>query len=370
MRQQLWQLNSSLLLIFTITLGICFLLKKPIPSVQFKPAPPSKIQEKEPIENRITIDTIFKKDLFGTYKEAPITPEGPFINPIPEPKPPKMQQIPIIKKPDFLQPLPIKLKGILFSTNPEKSLVLIEDEAGKEQSYYLDDQIKDGQIIKINKEKVIILRINGQQETIFLKKEENFLNTPKEEKWDGIIKKIDDFNFQINPIRFKDTVPSLGQFLDSIDPITVYQQGKPLGIYIGKIYDTDFSSAIGIQEKDLIISVNGIKLNSPEERYKAYESIINSKIKNSIKVNIKRSNQEISLNYQLTPLEKNYPKFGLQPNAKPQYVFQMSREQTREQQRRLFNREHPATLNEINEILRQRYLDNLNMREKNMRFRN
>ncbi|HBS48050.1 TPA: hypothetical protein DEO28_02435 [Candidatus Dependentiae bacterium] len=368
MRQQLWQLNSSLLLIFIITLGVSFVVKKQAPFIKFIPAAKiSQIVEK-PIEEKISLEEIYKKDLFDTYAAAEKPKEEPLFGPIPDPKPPKMVAIPPIKPPEFLAPLDIKLKGILYSSDPDKSVVLLEDETGKELSYYLDDQIKDGQIIKINKEKVIILRSNAQQESIFLRNEDNFLNAQQNERWDGIIKKVNETNYIINPNSFKEKIQTLGQFLDAVDPATIYSQGSPFGVQIGKFSSNDVGVMLGLQEKDVIISINDLNVTSSANRYEVFDAITHAKLNDIIKVQLKRSNQDLTINYKLAYLERKIQKFGSPSPEKPQYIFQMSREQMRSEQKRKFQEVHPINMQELNMLLRQRYLENLNLREKNMRI--
>ncbi len=368
MRQQLWQLNSSLLAILFLILLLSIFIKKEAPIIKIAPLPSTIFDAKEKPVSKINIEKIYKNDLFGTYEEKPDFPVS-LITPIPEPKIPSAITMPPTKKPELLEPLKITLKGILFSTEANKSIALIEDEAKKEQSYCIGEQIKDSQVIRIAKDKIVILRNNGQQEALFLRKEDNPLNLPKENRWTEVIKKIDEKTFHINPAKFTEEVSNLGQLLETLDPATIYSKGKPIGVQLGQLKENEISQNIGLQTKDIIFAVNGIKIITPEKRYEVFENIINSKIEDEIKIDLKREGQDISLTYKLMKIEKPPSKFlGEAPLHKPE-LFKLNREQQREQQQRTFRQDHPKSRKEIKEKMRQRLLENLKLREKDMRFR-
>lgn len=369
MKQQLWQLNSSLLAILLLILLLSVFIKKEAPIVKIAPLPITVFDIEEKPISKINFEKIYKNDLFDTYEERPEFPVS-LITPIPEPKIPMAITMPPTKKPELLEPLKVTLKGILFSTGESnKSIALIEDETKKEQSYCLGEQIKDSQVIRIAKDRIVILRNNGQQEALFLRKEDNLLNLPKENRWAEIIKKIDENTFHINPSKFTEEIPTLGQLLETLDPATIYSKGKPIGVQLGQLNKNEITQNIGLQTKDIIFAINGINVTTPEKRYEVFEKIINSKIEDEIKIELKREGQNISLTYRLTTIEKPPSKFlGEAPPHKPE-LFKLNREQQREQQQRIFRQDHPKNREEIREKMRERLLENLKLREKDMRFR-
>ena len=173
MKQQLWILNSSLLLIFILTLLLNLLLQQTPPSIKVKrtTAREREMQTEIAIEG---IENIYKYDLFGTFKKEAFVPSTrELVTPIPQPKPISPKPIKELAKPKFLPPLKIALKGIAFSSDENKSIGMIVDATKKEQIYHVGDTIKDAQIIKISKNRLTLLRANGQHETIFMKKEDN-----------------------------------------------------------------------------------------------------------------------------------------------------------------------------------------------------
>ena len=305
MRQQLWLLNSSLLITFVLVFSISWLIRKEAPIIKISPFPAKIIagRKLEPTISKKQVENIYKNDLFDTYTE-PTKPAEIGVSSIPEPKLPEAKAIPPEKKPELVPPLKIVLKGILYTTEPDQSASFITDETGKEGKYYLGDQIKDSQIIKIAKDRIVILRNNGQQETMYLRKEDNLMSLPTDKRWDGIVKKIDESNYQIDPIRFREEIKNLGMLLEILSPATTYIKGKPIGVQIGKLNKEELENQLGLKDNDIIIDINDKKITTSKERYKIFEEVKNLKANDIIKVSLKRNYTEIQVSYLLKHIEK------------------------------------------------------------------
>ena len=372
MKHQLWQLNSSLLIIFILVFGVSLLIRQKPPSIQIRPVLPAKITEELEIQlpSEKNIISIYKNDLFDTYTEAE-KPKEKLISEIPEPQLPPSTKAEPIKTPEPIPPLEISLKGIMFSTEPQKSAAFIADETQKEEKYHIGNQIKDSQIIKITKNKVVILRNNGQQETLFLRKEDNLLNLPVEKRWTDIIKKIDDENYEVDPIRFKNQINTLGQFLEIFTPATTYIKGKPFGVQISKFNKEEIGPHLGLKENDIIVSINDNNLSTPKERYQVFKEIKSLNIDDKITVKLKRLEQDTTINYNLKLLEKTPNNYFEDAKAQDEKkgIFKLSKEQQKAEQQRKFNQMHPKDREKLLWNMRQRMLRNMRAREKNMRFR-
>jgi len=92
---------------------------------------------------------------------------------------------------DFLPPLQLNLHGTIINSNPKQNKAFIENAKNKEEkSYNLGEIIDDAQIIFIGKNKVIFIRSNGQQETLYSNKNsENEEDISSKIPWNKIIKK-------------------------------------------------------------------------------------------------------------------------------------------------------------------------------------
>ncbi len=371
MKQQTWILNSSLLVIFTVLLLSNILLRQELPKVRLRTEPLEEIEKKKspfPVE----LERIYTNDIFDTFA---FPTKGPvkqsLITPIPEPQIPTSAPAPEIKKPEFIDPLGISLKGIILSSDDINSVAMITDETNKEGIYRIGDRIKDGQIIRISRNKVVILRANGQQEIFTLRKSEISQEKP-ESKWLFAIKKIDDSNYDIDPSEFAREIQSLGSFIENLSLGTAYKNGKAVGLKIGKMDPTSIGPALGLNENDIIDAINDIKTVEVKDRIKIYDAITAMPHDSIIKLALNRSGQELTLNYKLARIPKPSKRMFTQQAGEgaPQAAFKMSDEQRREEIQRRFKRMHysPNQQNVIQNI-RERLRNNLRTRSMNRRVR-
>jgi len=390
MKQQLWIVNSSLLGIFFTA---CILLKF------FEQYPPVRrpgkitlqdsVKKKEPT-SQATLEVIYKNDIFGTFIPQILMPPAPpqaikqsLVTPIPEPQAAQITPIPEPKKQEFVDALNLTLKGIVITSDELKNVVMIADETQKENLYRLGDKIKDAQIIKIIRNRVVFLRANGQQELFFLRKEDNPLSVPFEERWKMTVKQISPTAFEVDPEYFIKEVDSLGNFVDSLPLIgTAYQGGSPIGIRVGNLEKQDIGLMLGLQPYDIVIAINDITTAEQKNRLTIYDTITQAKIGDTINVKVKRGQQEIELAYKLsklgqgkttgaqTPATQSSEQASQSQQPSPQPPPGTNNAQDRSAARRQFKTRHPnpqrqETMMEI----RKRLLDNLRTRLQNSRVR-
>ena len=378
MRQQFWILNSSLLLIFGLTFVFGLLLQQA----------PSPFREKRkifheremktdvPVEG---IENIYKYDLFGTFAKEEFTPSArKLVTAIPKPRLVSIKPPAELAKPEFLPPLKIDLKGIAFSHNEEKSISMIVDDTKKENIYHVGDTLKDAQLIRIGKNRITLLRGNGQHETIFLRKEDNPVLSKKERKWDNLVKKIEGNNFELDLREFKDYYPSLGTLVEDFSLLTVYKKGKSIGIKVASLEKNSVGTALGLQKSDLITNINGLKVSGKKDRIKAYDALTKSKMGDIVKIKISRSGKDIALSYKLSDINVIKRKEFIPDNKsdnekdekkKKDTKFKLSRMQEREKSRRNFKKSHGKRQEQSVDAIRQRLLDNMRLRARHRRVR-
>lgn len=370
MKQQLWQLNSALLVLLTVLLIFNFFLLRKQPTTLGRIVHPKDIFGEE--GKKIIpedIELIYAKDLFDTYR-APEEVAMPLalISPIPEPTIPTTMPAPEIKKPQLLPPLALTLKGVLFSANTAQSVALLEDETSKELSYYNGDSVKDGQIIKISKERVTILRANGQHETLLLKKDE--LTLKKDINGWGHVLQKDNTTTLVDPYQLTKAIPSLGHTFDNLSLATAFQHGKPVGVQVGSVPANSIYNELGLKKGDIITAINTIPLENTKDRFKAYQQIRNAKINDSITISLSRDATPMTMEYTLAHLEPIplLPPFGTLPQQHSG-LFSMNKQQQRTQNQRVFNKEHQIDREQTIENMRKRIFENMRKREANTRIR-
>jgi type II secretory pathway component PulC len=300
MRQPLWIINSALLALFFLCLYVVLLLQPKIPQAT-NLTPDAAIQPTGG-GTPVNLKTIYEDDIFKTH----ISDNTNDIDVLPKldiPNPPDYQKI--IEKPDnkivFLDPLPITITGIMTFGSEELNRAMIRDNRSEEESIYqIGDDLQDAQIIRILPHKIIIVRANSQQETLFLREQDVVADLDSiEPRWPDLINSVDEYKYQINAREFAYQVKNLGYLIDSLNLITAYKDGINTGIKIGNRATSNLVSAIGLQSGDIIVSINDIKLNNTPDRLEAY-NLITSPDVHQVALKLLRNAQEIKITYDLT----------------------------------------------------------------------
>lgn len=334
MKQPFWILNSILLLLFIIILWFVFFSKVKVPPRK-NISPDIFVPAEKPI-TQIDSSAIYNNDLFNTYR--PIVKEPSKLEPIsaiPIPPEPIPVQIPPVLTPQFFDALPLTLTGVIMLNDETKNKAIIMDNrTNKQTNYKVGDEIEDAQIIRIFKNKVILIRSNGQQEILYLthqdaKFDSNILKTRTTKP---IVKKINDENYIIDPDGFAMQVRSLGEFIDMLDLQTAYKQGKSIGSKVGKIESDSIVSELGLNQGDIITKINGKPVDTTENRLEIYNKISLNKDK-VVNLDLLRHNSPFKINYQIRKIKK----FEKQINqtihrdvSKPMSDFERSEKDTAE----------------------------------------
>lgn len=310
MRHPFWIVNSSLLVLFIVCLGFVALSRPSIPK-------PKKIKTKPPITAprvaAINIAEIYGNDLFNTFhKEVKPPVEPDYAKPIPQPPSPSAVHIPEEPKQPFLSPLEVTLKGVMLLSDESNNIAVIADnKTKKDENYKIGDPIEDAQVVRILQNKVVLIRSNGQQETLFIN--EKAANADPaiiedEGDWDHVMRKIKDNDFYIDPKGFSDLVPSLAHFIDMFDLTTVYKEGKSIGCRIGKIAHNSLGAAMGLESYSIVNSIAGIPATTTSERLAIYNKLIGLKIGERFEASITYDEKPIILTFTLHELSPHATK--------------------------------------------------------------
>jgi len=303
MRQPFWIVNSALLLLALLTSGLIYFSRPAIPEREkIEPAPyraPSKTENAT-----FNMSKIYQDDLFDTYqREWASTESSEHVSALPEPPTPLPVRVPEEPRPQFIEPLPIGLKGIIIVRNDDTKnrAIVMDNRTNKETAYKIGDMIEDAQLIRIFSNKVILMRSNGQQEVLYLREKDakidpSYANTGG---WEGVISKTDSTTFVINTPEFINRIQSLGQFIDTLELITAYKQGESIGARISNAGPGSLGQALGLTKEDIILKVNDASVALTQSRLALYNQIIALKTNATITVTLLRNNQEMTLSYEL-----------------------------------------------------------------------
>lgn len=260
---------------------------------------PSYHEAKEKTAAPIDISIIWENDLFGTYSLNQVAPVKPTeeARPVLPPAPQAVVvPIPTEHADTFLEPLPITLTGTITLTDDYKNRAIILDTKTKSQSSYkVGDEIEDAQLIRIFKNKVIFLRSNGQQETIFLDQDDLLLNDPDVD-WGQIIETTSDNTYLIEPTKFVQKINNISEFINQMNLTSAFKDGKFIGIKVGAALKGSVGPSLGFQAGDIITEVNKISSSKAED---IYNNILTQKPNDNIVVDILRSGEKLTHNYTL-----------------------------------------------------------------------
>ena len=276
MKQPLWIINSSLLLLLLIVGTFIMVSREKVPSRQ--PINPEAAASEVHVE-RPTINNkkIYEKDLFDTYIVVPVVKPLDVeleMPPAPVARPPI---VPALPTPIFLPPMNVTLKGIVtVSYDDAKNRAIIADNRTTQEGVYkAGDRIDDAQLVRIFSNKVVLVRSNGQQEVLYLR-EKDAKTDPMFAAlsgWAEIVHEVHPNEYMIDPILFADRVKSLAQFIDMLDLTSVYKKGQNVGCRIGTLEKDSLGALLGLQSGDIIVRINNIPATDTSHRLKIYKEM-------------------------------------------------------------------------------------------------
>ena len=294
------------------------------------------------------LSKIYEYDLFDTYQKELISAQSPeYVSPLPEAPAPLAMHIPPEPRPQFIEPLPVTLKGIVVVLNDDTKnrAIIMDNRTSKEQSYRVGDMIEDAQLIRIFSNKVILLRANGQQEVLYLREKDAKLDPTYTtiNNWHEIVTQTTSGNFTVNTAEFISRIQSLGQFIDMLEITTAYKQGESVGARINNVSPGSLGQALGFTKEDVILKINDIPIAQTQNRLAIYNQITSLKTNDAIRVTLVRNNQELTLNYNLQEI-KQTPKQNIG-------IRQVPADQITQEQRKQLEQKHSfaPTLQEIKE---------------------
>lgn len=308
MKHPFWLLNDALLLLFFIVVGFILFSAPSLPKrVSLKPESEAKPPKKD--VSGLDLSKIYMNDIFGTYQQATVAPPPSMEAKVTLPEPPMPQPVlvPIASPPRFLEPLQITLKGIITLSNETENIAIIQDaKSSTAKNYMVGDKIEDAQLIRILRNKIILVRSNGQQETLYVNQYEAELDqqliAPSD--WSSVVQKTGEMSYVVDPFSFINHIQNLSQCIDALNLITVFKQGKSIGCRVGSLPPKSIGLALGLQQGDIITAINGIPSTTTDSRFEIYQTIVGLHLGDTINVAMTRNNQEIMVQYTLQSIEK------------------------------------------------------------------
>ncbi len=308
MKHPFWLVNDILFIVFITIVGFMFISQQKVPT----PVPlTSKMEIKLPKKavSKIDLSKIYINDLFETYKPQELKEEEKEVQKITMPEPPTPQpvKVPLALPPKFLEPLQIVLKGIITLSDESENIAIIQDSKNSiTKNYIVGDRIDDAQLIRIFTNKIILVRSNGQQETLYVNQYDAEIDQQMQSRanWSSVVQKKGPFDYLVDPRAFIQSIPNLAELIETLNLFTVYKKGQSIGCRIGTLQPKTIGIALGLQTGDIIESINAIPATTTDSRFEIYQKIISMDLGSTIEVTLLRNQQEINITYTLQQLEE------------------------------------------------------------------
>ena len=306
MQSPLWIVNNVLALLFAALLLFAFYAPTPLP--KRRRLEPETIVS-PPTQEGFKVDParIYQNDLFGTITQPTVEPKQiSLVQPLPEPPLIQVSPPPPPPTPQFLDPLKITLRGIMNFGDEAQNRAVIADEADRQRLYGVGDKIDDAYLIRIFENKIVLVRSNGQQETLYLRESDAEADRTLAQmtSFDLIVRKTAENTYSIDPSAFTKVVAVLGELIEALDLSTVLRKGRGFGCRIGTLAQPSLGRALGFQTGDIVRTINGMPVATSEQRLAVYDMVTTLQLGASLEVTLIRQGTPVALHYNLEKLTR------------------------------------------------------------------
>ncbi len=179
----------------------------------------------------------------------------------------------------------ISLKGTI--TGPEAFARAIIDDKGKQQLYKIGDEIMGARVLAIFRNKVI-MEVNGQEQQL-VPEEPGGRKAGRAGPAMARAMPERGSNGAMPPA---DVMQNMEQFLGRARVVPYFKGGEPYGFRISNVDNDSPLYGVGVRSGDVIRSVNGIPVRSPEDAFKAYQQLGDL---SSVQVELERGGSSLSV---------------------------------------------------------------------------
>jgi general secretion pathway protein C len=245
--------------------------------------------EKPPLEH---FKTIWERNLFSVKVDEERKPE-------PQNLLSKIDELSVTS-------LNCTLIGTILNENGESWAIIQDNQTNRQDRYPVGSTVSGAKVVMILRNKVV-LNIDGRNELLVMGIEKIRSSKPEVEKADITntpgrqparpargVSREEGLNYTISRDLIQQGVDNIGQLMSEVRMTPYLKGGNPVGFRLTQIKDDSLFKAMGLQNGDILTSVNGQSILAAEDMMKAYGAI---KEGNSFTVTIMRNNRSMTLNY-------------------------------------------------------------------------
>ncbi len=238
------------------------------------PLPPEKnavheSQKREGAQSRTAYDIIAERDLMKVSKRAPASlqeqPDKDIVRPIAE--------------------MGLSLKGTIAGPR-EIARAIIEDQK-EQKSYRIGDEIKGAVLLAIYRNK-IIMDVGGQEQMLVIEDVETKPGAAAVASA-GAQRAARPPRGAPTPAQdsgLTNVMKNLDEYIGKARVVPYFKGGEPYGFRVSNLSSDAMIYELGVRSGDIIRSVNGISIRTPEDAFKAYQQFQNEA---SVQVELERN---------------------------------------------------------------------------------
>jgi general secretion pathway protein C len=178
--------------------------------------------------------------------------------------------------------LNVKLWGTAIAHDPAQSFAIIEDQAARRQALYrVGDSILDtATLLRVEWDRVVLER-NGDEEVLELATATGpaaaggTANAAAAAAAGERIRKTADDKFVIDRRELEKTVANINEVFTQARAVPYFEDGKTVGFRVFAIKPGSVFEKIGLQNGDVIKSVNGVELTDPTKAISLFTELQN-----------------------------------------------------------------------------------------------
>jgi general secretion pathway protein C len=195
--------------------------------------------------------------------------------------------------------LNLTLKGIVAFEGEGPKMAIIAPAKGDEKIYRPGDKVPGGaEILRIEPRRVVLLR-NGVTEALHLKVKElegrpEGLRSGGGSGGGAGIRRTGEHQRTVTRQALQRQLQNLPKLLQQAKAVPHTRNGRQVGFRVVNIQKGSVFEQLGIQEGDVIQSVNSKPIRTPQEALSAYQSL---KSADAFRVNVTREGRQVTLNY-------------------------------------------------------------------------
>jgi general secretion pathway protein C len=198
------------------------------------------------------------------------------------------------------------LIGTVLNEDGESWAIIQDNQTNRQDRYPVGSTVSGAKVVMILRNKVV-LNIDGRDELLVMGIEKIRVSPPEAEKADttstpgklpprparGVLGG-QALNYNISRDLIQQSINNMAQLMSEVRMTPYLKDGNPEGFRLTQIKDGSLFRTMGLQNGDILMSINGQSILAAEDMMKAYGAI---KEGNSFTVSIMRNNRPMTLNY-------------------------------------------------------------------------